>query len=484
MQIALAARMGYLFIVHHPNPWECNFTTMILTNLTRANEIGANSYLLDFEGDGRIVLDAGMHPRGEGVQGLPQLEELKFDSVDTILVSHAHHDHTGALPLLMREQPGARVFMSEPTYYLADPLLHNSVQVMLKQKAEKGIAEYPLFTHRELDQVTRVWQACGLKRLWSPRGYPDPVNEALGFQFHDAGHILGSVGTSLHHRGRTIFYTGDVNFADQTLLRGADFPRTDIDVLITETTRGSQPRPEGFTREAEVERLAVALEETFAQGGAALMPVFAMGKTQELLAQLHFFQRSRRLPETPIYIGGLGRSFTEIYDRLAGRTRRKHGKLNLLETITPQVMDGRRARDFSPKKGHIYLISSGMMTENTLSNIFAQEFLAHERHSIFFVGYCDPDSPAGRLRATPRGGEVTLNKAYGPQPVRCRVQHFDFTAHAQRDDLLSYILETNPRVCVLVHGDQPALEWFQQELTVQAPGMKVVVPPPGEGIEL
>jgi Cft2 family RNA processing exonuclease len=198
---------------------------MIFTNLTRANEIGANSYLLDFEGDGRLVLDAGMHPRGEGNAGLPRLDAMPFDSIDAILVSHAHHDHTGALPLLMREQPGARVFMSEPTYFLADPLLHNSVQVMLKQKAEKGIAEFPLFTHRELDQLVRAWQACGLERPWSLRGYPDPVDEPLTFRFHDAGHILGSVGTAIQHRGRTIFYTGDVNFSDQTLLRAADFPR-------------------------------------------------------------------------------------------------------------------------------------------------------------------------------------------------------------------------------------------------------------------
>jgi Cft2 family RNA processing exonuclease len=233
-----------------------------------------------------------------------------------------------------------------------------------------------------------------------------------------------------------------------------------------------------------VEQLAVAIEETFAKGGAVLIPVFAMGKTQELLAQLHFFQKSRRLPETPIYIGGLGRSFCDIYDRLAGRTRRKYPKLSLLDDIQPQIMDGRRARDFSPKKGQIYLISSGMMTEHTLSNIFAQEFLAHDRHSIFFVGYCDPESPAGKLRATKQGESVTLNAAYGAQPVRCRVQHFDFTAHAQREDLLAYVLEVKPRVCVLVHGDPPALDWFEQELAAQAPGMKVVIPPPGEGIEL
>jgi Cft2 family RNA processing exonuclease len=457
---------------------------MILTNLTRANEIGANSYLLDFGPDGRVVLDAGMHPRAEGLLGLPQLEKLAFDSVGTILVSHAHHDHTGGLPLLMRDHPGARVFMSEATYYLAEPLLHNSVQVMLKQKAEKGIAEYPLFSHRELDQLVKVWQACGLDRDWSPRGYPDPDHEPLTFRFYDAGHILGSVGTMVRHRGRSIFYTGDVNFTEQTLMRGADFPREPVDVLITETTRGAQARPPGFSRENEVERLAAAIEQTFAQGGAVLMPVFAMGKTQELLAQLHFLQKIRRLPETPIYIGGLGRSFCEIYDRLAARSRRKYPKLRLLEDIQAQVMDGRRARDFNPKRGHIYLISSGMMTENTLSNIFAQQFLAHERHSIFFVGYCDPLSPAGLLQATPRGGSVTLNSAFGAQPVRCRVEHFDFTAHAQRDDLLSYILEVKPRACVLVHGDPPALAWFQKELAAQAPDINVIVPPPGEGIEL
>ncbi len=82
---------------------------------------------------------------------------------------------------------------------------------------------------------------------------------------HDAGHILGSVGTAIRHRGRTIFYAGDVNFTDQTILRAAEFPRQDIDVLITETTRGAQPRPADFSREAVVERLAVALEETFAR---------------------------------------------------------------------------------------------------------------------------------------------------------------------------------------------------------------------------
>ena len=433
---------------------------MFFTNLTRANEIGANSYLLDFGADGRVVLDAGMHPRAEGVGGLPRLEAMPFDSVGTILVTHAHHDHTGALPLLMREHPSARVFMSEATYFLADPLLHNSVQVMLKQKAEKGIAEYPLFSHRELDQLVKVWQACGLQREWSPRGYPDPENEPLTFQFHDAGHILGSVGTEVRHRGRTIFYTGDVNFSDQTLLRAADFPRSGIDVLITETTRGSQARPVGFTRAGEVERLAQAIEQTFAQGGAVLMPVFAMGKTQELLAQLHFFQRQRRLPETPIYIGGLGRSFTDIYDRLAARSpAASTQRLQLLETIQPQVMDGRRARDFSPKRGtHLPDLFGHDDREHAFQYFrpgvpgarATQHFLRRILRSRILP-------PAGFVPRYAQRAPLTLNAhSMAPSRCSCRVEHFDFTAHGQREDLADYIVETNPRTCVLVHGDRPA----------------------------
>ena len=100
------------------------------------------------------------------------------------------------------------------------------------------------------------------------------------------------------------------------------------------------------------------------------------------------------------------------------------------------------------------------------------------------MGYSDPESPAGRLLATPHGKEVTVNPKAGPQPVRCRVEHFDLTAHALREDLLDYILRTGPRVCVLVHGDPPALEWFRERLAEEAPGMKVVIPEPGATLEL
>src|SRR5690606_898936 len=101
----------------------------------------------------------------------------------------------------------------------------------------------------------------------------------------------------------TLFYTGDVSFRDQTLLKGARFEDVQADVLIMETTRGARSAPPGFTREAEIERLAKAIEEVHARRGSILIPVFALGRTQEVLALLAMLMETGRLPRQPVYIG-------------------------------------------------------------------------------------------------------------------------------------------------------------------------------------
>lgn len=456
-------------------------------NLTRANEIGGNSYYLGF-GDQGVVLDSGMHPKHDGTDALPGLPRIDHLPVDAIFLSHAHHDHVGSLPLLAERHPDAPIFMSEPTYFLADPLLHNSVNVMKRQQVELDIREYPFYTHQDVTRLTKRWQACHLNKRWSVRGWPitdgDKKNDPLSFIFHPAGHILGSVGVELEYRGQRIFYTGDVNFHDQTLLKGAVFPSEGIDVLITETTRGAQPTPEGHTRETAGEALLQALNETYDKGGSVLMPIFAMGKTQELLAFLHQARLQRRIPQDTFFIGGLGRNFSEVYDRQARSGERKSPSLQILEDIQPQVLDWKAVNDFRPRRHQLFLLPSGMMTGNTTSNRFAKYFLARPENSIFFVGYTDPDSPAGKLRARARGEKVEMDGEFGEQPVTCRVQHFDFTSHATRESILGYIQKLNPRHTILVHGDTPALEWFRNELQSSCPDMKVTIPPPGVEIDL
>ena len=223
---------------------------LIFTNLTRANEIGANCYDLQLDGK-RLVLDAGMHPRAEEEgDALPQFSLLPPGSVDAIVLSHAHQDHLGALPVLMRRQERAPVFMTGPTWQLGEVMLHNSVNVMTRRR-EEGMGGEVFFTHREIDQATRRWRAVPLHQRFDLTGERVPPSEAGGevtLQFYDAGHILGSVGTMIRSGERSIFYTGDVNFEDQTVMRAAQFPEGPIETLIVETTRGDHATPPGFHR--------------------------------------------------------------------------------------------------------------------------------------------------------------------------------------------------------------------------------------------
>ncbi|PYI60342.1 MAG: hypothetical protein DMC60_08220 [Verrucomicrobia bacterium] len=124
---------------------------MKFINLTGRTEIGANSYYIEI-GRHRLILDCGMHPKNTGEDALPHFKAIADRAIDAILISHAHQDHIGTLPLAMRRSPGARVFMTEATAEIGNLLLHNSVNVMTRQREEIGEMSYPLFTHRETDR--------------------------------------------------------------------------------------------------------------------------------------------------------------------------------------------------------------------------------------------------------------------------------------------------------------------------------------------
>ena len=460
---------------------------MLFTNLTRRIEIGANCYALQFAGGKTVVLDSGMHPKQEGEQALPDFARLADDSVDAIVLSHSHHDHVGTLPLLMRRHPRAPVFMTEPTRLLSGVMLHNSVNVMCRQREDAGIMHYPLFTHREVDNVEKRWRGCPLHQRFNLEG--ERVNgrtydDEITLEFFDAGHVLGAAGTLIRAEKQTIFYTGDVNFDDQSLSRGARFPEEGIDTLIIETTRGDHETPAGFSRKKEEQRLAATIRAAFARGGAVVMPLFALGKTQELLAMLHGFMQRGELPLVPIYIGGLSAKLTELYDKLAHSAPRLRPDLHLMSHVAPFVLAVREAGDAPFKPSRIYALSSGMMTEKTLSNFFARRVLSSPTESLFFVGYADPESPAGRIRSASQGDEITLDKDFPPQVLRCAVEQFNFSGHASRESLRAYANKLAPKTIVLVHGDEPAVEWFRKTLAADLPGSRILTPIPGEPVEI
>ena len=458
---------------------------MKFTNLTRRTEIGANSYYLEI-GRHRLLLDCGMHPKNTGEDALPDFKAIADREIEAIVISHAHQDHIGTLPLAMRRFPGARVFMTETTAEVGSVLLHNSVNVMKRQREEIGEPSYPLFTHRETDRASERWHWCPLRQQISIAGERTPRREkdALTFEFFEAGHVLGSSGVMLRADRQTVFYTGDVNFDDQTIMEAAVFPERKIDVLIIECTRGDHAKPQGWTRASEERRLADALGAAFERDACVLIPVFALGKTQEILGMLYKFRRQRLLPEFPIYIGGLSSKFTDIYDRRAHTTRRQLPRLRLMRDVAPFILNDETVRDTPVRSGRVYVLSSGMMIPKTLSNVFARRIIENPQHSIFFVGYANPESPAGLLREAGQGGEVALDPDKPPQRIRCNIEQFQFSAHSTRESLIDYAKRISPKKILLVHGEPPAVEWMRTTLSNEVSGSEVIVPTPGTEIHL
>ena len=461
---------------------------MKFINLTRRTEIGANSYYLEVAGRG-LVLDSGMHPKCEGEEALPNLNALAGRKPEAVIISHSHQDHIGTLPVLMRRQPQARVFMTEPTSEIGDILLHNSVNVMTRQREELGTTLYPLFTHREIDRVRERWRSCALRQAYTLSGERVPAESSeTTFEFFDAGHVLGSTGILLRAEGRTLFYTGDVNFDDQTIAQAAVFPESEpdgrkVDILIMECTRGDTPVPSTWSRATEEKRLMLAIEDAFARGGCVLIPVFALGKTQEVLAILYKMRREKTL-DFPIYIGGLSSKISEIYDCRAQMGRRQLSRLQLLDELRPFVLNAETIHDAGARPGRVYALSSGMMTPKTLSNIFAQRIVDQLRHSIFFVGYADPESPAGILRNAKPNEQVTIDPDRPPQRVRCHIEQFQFSAHASRESLVAFAQRLAPKKILLVHGDPLAVEWIRTRLAADLPNSEIIVPTPGVELEL
>src|ERR1700693_5742220 len=456
---------------------------MKFINLTRRTEIGANSYYLEIDGRG-LILDSGMHPKFEGEEALPNMNAIRGRKLDPIIISHPHKDHIGTLMVLVRPQPHARVFMTEPTAEIGNILLHSSVNVMTRQREELGTTLYPLFTHREIDRVSERWQSCVLRQTYTLSGERVPADSSeTTFEFFDAGHVLGSTGVLLRTGGRTLFYTGDVNFDDQTIAQAAVFPEEKIDILITECIRGDTQLPAGWSRAAEEKRLMQAIENAFTRGGCLLIPVFALGKTQEILAILYKLRREKTL-DFPIYIGGLSWKMSEVYDSRAQVGRRQLPRLQLLDELRPFVLNAENIHDAGTRPGRVYALSSGMMTPKTLSNIFAPRIVDQSRHSIFFCGYADPESPAGILRNVRPNEQVKIDSDRALQTVRCHIEQFQFSAHASRESLVAFAGRLAPKKILLVHGDPLAIEWMRARLTLNLPNSEIIVPTPGMEIGL
>jgi len=406
------------------------------------------------------VFDCGMHPKKAGAPALPNLALLEDDSLDFIIITHSHLDHIGGLPVLARYQPSAQIFVTPPTQVLLPRMLRNSCGVMLRQREELGLPELPLFTYGEVERLEGRLRAIPFAKPHSlvKKGH------RLELTFFPAGHVAGAAGLRVVYGKERIFFTGDVLFADQLTLTGARFPEEEFDTVVTETTRGARARAPGTTRDSEAARFIEAIGLTLAGGGSALVPVFALGRMQEVLALLHAARRARKLPESLIFASGLGLDLVNHFDTLGRSNPTIRFRRRIMQELNVQPLRQKLGPGREPGQRGLYVLSSGMMVENTPSYAFAAGLLAQPRNAIYFAGYCDPETPGGKLLATKPGEKFTFNALPYVAPVKARVERFDLSAHAEREELLAYAQARHPRTVVITHGDPPARAWFAGEL--------------------
>ncbi len=440
---------------------------MKFVDLGTGEGIGANCHLLEL-GPFRILIDAGMNPREMGRASLPRIGMLGREPTAAIL-THCHLDHMGALPLVTRSFPDTPILMSQPSAMLAARILHNSVNVMLRQKSETGLPELPLYTHGEVDRMGAniVALKYGVQRMMDYQG------EELGITLHQSGHVAGAAAVELCWRDERILHTGDVLFDAQRHLGGAKLPEGPFSTLVMETTRGLSSRPADGGRDAETMRLLLAMEQTLLAGGSVLIPAFALGRAQEIFCILH--ESRRLLPQAPVYSVGLGLDIAERFDEITRKTGLLRFRSGVLKDLGVRALETDLRPGRSPARG-IYVLGSGMLSENTPSYALAASLLHDPRSAVFLVGYCDPDTPGGQLMAADAGGPFAFDKLDYQTPILARVERFDLSGHADREELLAYALRSNAANILLVHGDPAAREWFRAELAEKLPNARVHIP--------
>ncbi|MCL4216317.1 MAG: MBL fold metallo-hydrolase [Candidatus Hydrogenedentes bacterium] len=447
------------------------------TALGGGSEIGANCYLIECEGH-QVVLDCGMHPKKDGVSALPDLNGA-IHKPDAVVVTHAHVDHCGAVPYLMKLHPKTACYATHPTVSIMDRMLHNSVSVMGTLALEKGIHEYPLYTHTDADEAIRRTYAMDFSHEFALT-WDTPFRAV----FYRAGHVLGAAGVLLKMPNHTLFYTGDVCATEQELLPGmaALDELGQVDTLIIESTRGAKDESGLPTLKTETARFAKAITEVLDRGGVVLIPAFALGRTQELLNVISRLVDEGRVPDVPVYASGLGRAIYEIYNRYRDYLKPGSGLRRLSDYKRIGDVWERSVRRNLLREPCILVATSGMMVENTPSAMLAQEMVQHEKHGIFFVGYLDPDTLGYQVLHAKAGERLTFERGSHSVKVRLEnMQTFNFSAHAPREDLLKLVEKIKPRNVVYVHGDTEALETMH---TLTGEGYKKYIPVIGEPLTL
>ena len=361
----------------------------------------------------------------------------------------------------MQRFPHVIITSTIQTKEIAEITLHNAANILKEQfEGDEHITPY---SHEEIDLIVRSIRTTPYNEVTEMKGLRHFSNESIKVSFHDAGHILGSAGILIEFDGKRIFYTGDIKFSSQQIMEGAILPDAKIDILITETTYGATDSEHLSTWENEAKRFANSANKILNKGGSILIPVFALGKTQEIMALIKNLQVKRQLTEMDIYTGGVGREISRLYDRNRYIVNRHFKDMELLDI--PQI-DLYSVEDYQLflKKPGVVLASSGMMIENTASYRLAKFWLNQKNSAIFIVGYVDVDSPGFQLLNKEQGESVQLTSYSEPTIVQCKIERFYFASHSKREELLYMVDQLKPKRVILLHGDFESKSWLGHQI--------------------
>jgi len=464
---------------------------MIFVALGDTEAIGASAYFLKIGGTG-LVLDAGADPDEEGPASLPRFDAIYKNTgwyVDHALITHAHHDHIGALPVLVEHFPHVMVHMTRATRDLAEFVLPATVRLQRRRLREGSSAYPPLFDEEQLAVINYLYLTHELEQPFDVTGLRAEV--PVRAQFYYSGHILGSAGVLLtYEQGgspRRVFYSSDTNLRSQSIIPGAAYPEAPVDVLILESTLGADPEAELTTRRTEEQKFRDALQRVIGRGGTVLVPVFALGRAQEMLALLDRFKQRGYLPaDVPLYTAGGMRAIADIYDTTRYNTPRLNPEFQVFGVAQRRLPRSPEAKRDALQGPSIHVVSSGMMFEGSLSNWVARHLVGNADNAVFLVGFAKEDSPADRLleAAEDEADEVVLHAHTGPQPLRCEVERFRFSGHSHRRDLIQLVERLKPKKVLLIHGEYAARQWMANNIQFFYPEVEVFLPEAGVPLEV
>lgn len=438
-----------------------------------AEEIGANCCYLNLDGTG-ILIDAGLHPRERDDKAFPDVDALDGRPTDALVITHAHSDHLGALPYMMKRLPHVQPIMTHATRDLSDIMLHNGAKLLRSDVTHHVSKDLLSFFHRDqIDLIRRAFEALPYEEPRIIRGYTG--NSDVLLRLHWSGHILGSAGVSLENNGLRIVHTGDVQFDHQKVIQRARLPRVHADVLITEATNCATDRENDFAGEAR--KLAAFINLISNRNGSVLIPSFALGKTQELLAIIYGLMRKGSIPHLPIYSGGMGVAISKVYDQYCYTEPMRVPGFEISDIPQNYVKRGMLANGDFFKTPSIVIVPSGMLSKGTMSYDLATRWLPLANYGIAFIGYQDPTTPGHQLLTSPQREHFD----FGGHKVKrlCEIERLRFSAHASLAGLIDYIVDVRPKTVVVMHGEVDACDGLAYAVSQRLPGTRILIPRKG-----